>query len=1136
MAQSDPDHQESTSDDPSRKDVADRKAPDVERSLTDSERGVPGSSLDVTADDAAQELPAANPTVFSEVGSPDVTQSYPDGKPGVISGGAEQALPTIAGYRIIERLGEGGMGTVWKAVQLSTDREVALKLMSVSLMTDRSKSRFEREVKLAARLNHSNIATVFDSGLNEGVYYYAMELVDGKPLDEFVLSNRLKRKLIFKLMAIVCKAVQHAHENDVVHRDLKPDNITVTKTGKPMVLDFGLAKNLEAEKEGHTVTQTGDVAGTPAYMAPEQAEGRIEDFGPHTDVYALGAILYRLLVGDYPTEMTGTRFQVLVRIVEGQIRKPTELSGDIDAGLEQLLMRALAHDPKDRFKSAGELARAITTYADGASEAALASTAKPQASESVPKPSVELQDLESLEKETPESVDVNEPPFSAETIVQTPAEIESSKKRFLLIGAGITLVPLIIGMIIYAVFFRGDPPPVDSSGIALVKRLPLTSELWVDLMPVVNLDVMGDEVNWRRTPGGLAKTGGAGSGRSSFAVMREMPADYRLHIKLSGGRGGRDSRAGLVVSLPYVDRACNLSIDQRRKKDDNEVASFLGGIDGRKPGSPDNPTRVDGSVLQEGENDIVIEVVGQAIRFAVNEKTIIEWDDDPSRLRAPPTRPPSVTLRMPVISTHRGATIHQLRFAPIEESENSKPPDKSPTPVAGDAAVIDLIELARNPTFVRGEDDDWRVDAGRLLLTIQERDRSPIRIVVPAALGADEAYEIDVTFSQQAGKVDTLGIVMPAGASRFRVDVLPGGQPYWGFARVGEVYAQHELNPTRRDLEMIRGREYRLNVLVQPTGDRVRIEATLDDHPPTVWEGHQSELDAPHIEHPMAQSAIAFEAWRGSRYTVHKATLRRLGNSSSSAPRKTPATSNDVLTSPDWEWTRPVNLGPVINTSGIDTAPFLSVDGLTLYLNSDRPGSIGRTDKTVTLPAAAGKYEVTQAQWLAVMGKSPAPLRGSQLKPINHVSWDDIQSILQKLNDGSPPSGMKFALPTEAQWSMRVARARPVHGTMTNLTLRLQSTVGQSRMRTARRTGSANCGRTPLGSMTCMATSGSGAPIGLTAITIRSQSSMTRSVRRKVFFGSREAADSISFCKRAGPGAGAATNQTPGQKTSAVAW
>jgi len=175
--------------------------------------------------------------------------------------------PTIEGYEVTRRLGEGGMGTVWCALQLSTRRDVALKLLGPGVFgSEKARTRFEREVELTARLEHPNIARVYDSGLHQGVYYYAMELIDGVPLDRYVKDQRLSLRQVLELMRTVCQAVQHAHQRGVIHRDLKPSNILVTEDGQPHVLDFGLAKSFLEEEEALAVSIEGEIAGTPAYM------------------------------------------------------------------------------------------------------------------------------------------------------------------------------------------------------------------------------------------------------------------------------------------------------------------------------------------------------------------------------------------------------------------------------------------------------------------------------------------------------------------------------------------------------------------------------------------------------------------------------------------------------------------------------------------------------------------------------------------------------------------------------------------------------------------------------------------------------------------------------------------------------
>ncbi len=285
------------------------------------------------------------------------------------SGGPQSLeFPHIEGYTITGRLGEGGMGTVWRATQLSTRREVALKLMGARMIgSDQARRRFEREVELAASLQHPNIAQVFEAGQCQGAYYYAMRLVEGLPLDHYVRDNDLDERQIIQLTFEVCRAVEAAHRRGVIHRDLKPSNILVTADGEPHVLDFGLAKSLlDADPEHRSlVTQEGTAAGTPAFMAPEQAAGRINEIDTRSDVYALGVILYQLLTDQLPHDMRGSQFEVIRRIIEDDVRRPRQFRPQLDAELEAILLKALAKAPTDRYGGAGELADDLGRYQCG---------------------------------------------------------------------------------------------------------------------------------------------------------------------------------------------------------------------------------------------------------------------------------------------------------------------------------------------------------------------------------------------------------------------------------------------------------------------------------------------------------------------------------------------------------------------------------------------------------------------------------------------------------------------------------------------------------------------------------------------------------------------------------------------------
>lgn len=281
-----------------------------------------------------------------------------DEPPGEVA--AVLALPEIEGYDIIDVLGRGGMGVVYEAYQRSTGRRVAVKLLQLEWEASHTaRQRFEREVELAARLQHPFIVGIVDASIHRGRYYYVMEFVDGRPLDAFVRAGAWEIPAALGLLANICDAVDYAHQRGVLHRDLKPSNILVDDKGRPHILDFGLAKAIDPESLGpreHTLSEPGQLLGTLGYMSPEQSRGSTHDLSVRSDVYSIGGIAYYLLTGRLPCDIDGALGDVLLRISEVDPPRPSALRADLAGDLDAILLKALEKAPERRYATVGELA------------------------------------------------------------------------------------------------------------------------------------------------------------------------------------------------------------------------------------------------------------------------------------------------------------------------------------------------------------------------------------------------------------------------------------------------------------------------------------------------------------------------------------------------------------------------------------------------------------------------------------------------------------------------------------------------------------------------------------------------------------------------------------------------------------
>ena len=329
-------------------------------------------------------------------------------------------------YRLLTRLGRGGMGTVYRAHDTQLDQVIALKIPHFPRGTDRRMiDRFYREARAAASLSHPNLCPVYDVGEFQGFHYLRMPLLQGE-----LLANRLERLGLLpeneaaRIASRIAKALAFAHRAGIVHRDLKPANVMIGEDDEPIVMDFGLARR-ETKGNDLRLTQLGDVLGTPGYMSPEQIGGDSTVVGPATDIYSLGVLLYQLLSGRLP--FLGPIHEVWHQALNTPPTPPSRIRHDLNPRLEAVCLRALAKNPKERFTSMEEFAEALD--------------------ECLP----------------------------VEQIITSQPQRAFGRRSLLIALALVTFFSIAIGLAI----FRGDSAPTESRSVAVASKDPLpVGSLW----------------------------------------------------------------------------------------------------------------------------------------------------------------------------------------------------------------------------------------------------------------------------------------------------------------------------------------------------------------------------------------------------------------------------------------------------------------------------------------------------------------------------------------------------------------------------------------------------------------------------------------------------------------------------------
>lgn len=267
----------------------------------------------------------------------------------------------LGGCQLLERIGRGGMGVVYKAKQLNLGRTVAVKILASDLASDEGfVRRFVQEARSAALLNHPNIVHINDVGEFQGVFYFVMEYVDGQNLRELLKTvKKLDVPRAVDIAVQVCHALRHAHSRGIIHRDIKPENIMLTQEGSVKLADLGLAKRVASENSA-SLTHAGAILGTPYYMAPEQAKD-FRHVDRRSDIYSLGVTLYRMLTGRVPFDGRSP-IEVMIKAIDGKKVPVREWNPEVPPELEAVVDRMMHKNPDQRYQDVEEVLRALVPF------------------------------------------------------------------------------------------------------------------------------------------------------------------------------------------------------------------------------------------------------------------------------------------------------------------------------------------------------------------------------------------------------------------------------------------------------------------------------------------------------------------------------------------------------------------------------------------------------------------------------------------------------------------------------------------------------------------------------------------------------------------------------------------------------
>ena len=883
--------------------------------------------------------------------------------------GAMAQLESLGRFKVAGMLGQGGFGTVYRAYDPKLRRNVAIKIPRDDSLDPKEVDRLLQEARAAAAVSHPNVCPIYEVDEVGGRPYIVMAFVEGKPLSELLKSKpKMGPRQAATIIAKIAAAMAKAHEKGIVHRDLKPANVMIETSGRPVVMDFGLARQPRAEDAEQT--KTGVVKGTPAYMSPEQARGEVSAFGPGMDIYSLGVMLYELLAGRRP--FGGSVNEIIGKIQFVEPEPPSAHRKKLDPALEAICMKAMAKSIEDRYSSMRQLATTLKQYLRESKGAAAGRSTETSEDANVTKHLAAM-----VKAAMGESVAVR--------------SVQRANRNVLWISLASIFV---IGLVaLAAIFMLGRP-----------KTTMVVLNIDVDVTDESLEFVLDDEQiagNTLQAPVPLTigdhklvvKRNGEIIRRYAFTVSGEETAP----LVLKGETKQDKPKAPPLATAPFT--------PEQARQHQEAWAKYL-----------DVPVEYENSLSMK----FMLIPPGEFMMGSTEEEIDESLPPKPAkkfegffRSEAPRHR---VRLTVPFFLAKTEVTVRQFKSFLTEtshqpadegclEGEDRWPIRKITWPES--TGFLEWLSKRegleyRLPTEAQwefacragsqarwcfGNNEKQLIDFAHFYASgAQTRERTPIEVGTkrPNGFGLHDMYGNVSEFCQDwyaADYYEASAEVNPAGPTEGSLRVLRGG--CYVVPIPLRLYSSHRWAVPGDEASAVRG--FRAALSVESVQRKLKDRPPLAIAPFTAEQARQhQESWAKHLGVPVERT---FDLPRGVELTFLLIPPGEfmMGSSPEEQERSLKEAEADTTKRPP------------------DTNPDL--------IPPEGPQHRVR----ISRPFYLGKYEVTQAQWEAVMGNNPSQFKGPA-NPVERVSWNDIQPLLERLDGQCAIEGMRFELPTEAQW------------------------------------------------------------------------------------------------------------------------